>query len=74
MTAPYLPPCAAVCASSGLGGVPAPPELSTRIRAAFEGSAEDERESRIKAGVAGGPCRKHFCPQGGQFARGSAGL
>jgi len=51
----------------GMGRVPAPTRPSTRIRAVFEGSAEDERKSRIKAGVAGGPCRKHFCPQCGQL-------
>jgi hypothetical protein len=51
----------------GLVGVPAPPELSPQIWAAFEGSAEDERKSRINDGVAGDPRRKHNCPQCGQL-------
>lgn len=46
---------------------PAPTRPSTRIWAAFEASAEDERKSRIKAGVAGDPRGKHFCPQCGQL-------
>lgn len=63
-----MPHCEALCALlRGVAESLPHQGLSRQIWPAFGGNLEDERKSRINDGVASVPCRKHLCPQCGQF-------
>lgn len=77
--AEVVPPCVPLCAVlSGREGKHTLPAQKCSVEAVFRAfkvsgivsareNTKDESYSRIKAGVAGVPCGKYFCPQCGQL-------